>query len=566
YEVRAGDFSRHLIDVALHFSSRGAASVVLRMPAWRPGRYSVQNFAGRVQEFSADGHRVTRVDKDAWRVDAAGAERLTVNYRCYANILDAGASMLDRDELYVNPISVLMAVEGRLDEPALLRLDVPANWRAAVPLDAVEDRAWRARDYHELVDSPFVASPALVTRTFEEGGAIYHLDFQGSGNYDLDRITSDVTKIVGEQVRVMGGRPPVGEYRFLYHLLPEKFSHGVEHARGASMAIGPGDDFDQEAFYDRFLSLTSHEFFHAWNVKRFRPDPMVPYDYWKEACTPLFWVAEGITSYYGDLTLARCGLWSRKRYFQALAEEIDALRNSGGLPAVSLWDSSWDAWSAGYGSAPPTKSLSFYNKGELVGLLLDLEIRRRSEGARSLDDVMRRLDATFGDGQRGYSEADFEDACADAAGAPLRDFFDRCVRTPDPLPLEEALDELGLDLEVEHPADKIEARLGCHVDERGAVSKVVAGSPAMEAGIEAGATLLAINGRKLNGAALPQTVKRLVSGDSARLAWTFRGRHHDAALTVSEGLVSVYKIAPREHMTPAQRRALDDWLGGPQEG
>lgn len=562
YTLRPLDAARHLIEVSVRADSN-RDWLDLRMPAWRPGRYVFQNFARLVQEFDAGGRPWERVDKDTWRIHGSGA--LEARYRCYANVLDGGGSLYDGRELYVNGISSFMAVDGRLDEPCTLRIDCPADWSLAAPLH-VRDRVLVAKSFHELVDSPLIASPTIDTSGFDVLGLHCHVHIQGSGNYDMERIKHDLEKIVEQQLALFGrGSLPFSDYHFLYHLMPYRFSHGVEHAGCASMVIGPSDEFDTTALYDRFLSLSSHELFHVWNVKRFRPDALVPYDYWRARCTPLLYVAEGFTSYYGDLTLARTEQWSRSRYFQALADEVSKVRNAAGSHIRTLEDASWDVWNSGYGAAPPTSTVSFYSKGELVGLLLDIEIRRRTENRRSLDDVMRRLDVTFGDGRHGYTRDDFQGIAEEVVGksGSLDGFFTRCARTTDELPIEETLEWCGLELIRTAEHDKPEARLGMAIEEQGmhnVIKTVHPDGPAAEAGVEPGDVLLTFDGRRASATRFPRLLAQARSGTRRRLTVLRHERQVDFDVMLADGVMAKFDIHPKESMTPAQRRFVDAWL------
>ncbi|HEX8153492.1 MAG TPA: M61 family peptidase, partial [Thermoanaerobaculia bacterium] len=401
----------------------------LVLPSWRPGRYLIQNFAANVREWSAGEHRIRKDGKSSWRVAARAAEPVTVRYRYYAGVLDAGSSFLDADEAYFNGSNLFMLVEGLRGEEHRLTIAAPADWMIETQLPRARDDAddggatFLARDYDHLIDSPTICSPKLTRHTFSESGTTIHLVFRGDEGIDTAQYVEPVRAVVREQAALMGGMP-LTEYRFLYHVR-DKW-HGVEHEasssiivrRGALIGVGPGDDG-----YDHLLSITSHELFHLWNVKRILPAAFAPYDYSTETPTRLLWAMEGITSYYGELTLVRCGKWKLKRYLDHLRKEIETLESLPARRHVSLSDVSFDAWLADafHMHDRGNATYSFYTKGELVSLLLDLTIRTRSEGTKSLDDVMRLLWNEYGAAGRGLEEDAIERAVARVCD--VGDFF-----------------------------------------------------------------------------------------------------------------------------------------------
>ncbi|HEX6640262.1 MAG TPA: M61 family peptidase, partial [Thermoanaerobaculia bacterium] len=343
YLLSWGAPTDRLFDIDVRFIAP-ADTPRLLLPAWRPGRYLIQNYAANVREWSAGEARIWKDGKTSWRVDARAGEEVVVRYRYYAGVLDAGSSFLDDDEAYFNGANLFMLVEGLRSEEHLLTIAAPAHWRIETQLPREESGAFLARDYDHLIDSPTIAAAAMTRHSFLESDARFHLVFRGDEEIDTEQFVEPIRAIVRSQAELFGGLP-FAEYRFLYHLRDRW--HGVEHEdsssillrRNALLGAGPGDDG-----FDHTLSITSHELFHAWNVKRMVPAKFAPYDYWRETPTRLLWAMEGLTSYYGELTLVRCGLWSVDRYLRHLAHEIQTLE---ALPArlhLSLAQASFDAW------------------------------------------------------------------------------------------------------------------------------------------------------------------------------------------------------------------------------
>ena len=507
-----------LLDVTVRFNAPTDIPRLL-LPTWRPGRYLIQNYAANVREWSGS-HRIWKEGKSIWRVEARAGEEVEVRYRYYAGVLDAGSSFLDDDELYVNGSNLFMLVEGLRGEEHRLAIDAPEGWTIETQLlpDLV------ARDYDHLIDSPLIAAERMTRHSFDEGGATFHLIFRGDEGIDTGQFVEPVRAIARTQ-RDLFGSFPFTEYRFLYHVA-DKW-HGVEHQdsssiilnRTALLGAGPGDEG-----FDHTLSITAHELFHAWNVKRIVPARFRPYDYWTETPTRLLWVMEGLTSYYGELTLVRGGLWPAARYLEHLQKEIETLESMPARLHLSLSQASFDAWLASpvHMHDHPNATYSFYNKGEVVSALLDLTIRRTTEGARSLDDVVKLLWEEYGLTGRGLEEDGFERLVAEIAD--VGDFFGRYVDGVDPLPYAELFEAAGVAFASAARGDepslaaKLKAGNGILI-----VESVMRGGAGMEAGLLPADEIVSLAGLRTNSqAALDAALGGM--GESAELVIARAGR------------------------------------------
>lgn len=510
--------SDRLFDITLRFTAP-ADTPRLLLPAWRPGRYLMQNYAANVREWSADERRVWKDGMTSWRVDARAGEEVTVRYRYYAGVLDAGSSFLDDDEAYFNGSNLFMLVEGLRGEEHLLTIAAPAEWVVETQLEREDEHTFRARDYDHLIDSPTIAAAGLTRHSFSESGAMIHLVFRGAEGIDTEQYVDPIRAIVATQGRLFGGLP-FRQYRFLYHVRDRW--HGVEHEDSSSILVRrsaiagahPGDDG-----YDRMLSITSHELFHAWNVKRIVPQRFSPYDYWTETPTRLLWVMEGLTSYYGELTLVRGGLWTVDRYLLHLAAEIQTLEALPARQHLSLAQASFDGWLSDPSQMHDHANawFSFYNKGEVVSALLDLTIRRATDNARSLDDVVRLLWARYGVTGEGLEEEGFERAVADVAD--VGDFFSRHVEGTDPLPYDEVFAAAGVAFALA-PREPERPFLGATLKGNGplVVESVIRGAAGMDAGLLPGDELLALGEMRLGSAeALGSSLRTLRIGETAEL-------------------------------------------------
>src|SRR5216684_3470353 len=409
----------------------------LVMPVWTPGSYLIREFERQVQDFAADANGRaldwTKVDKNTWRVKTGGARQWRATYRVYANELTVRTSELNSDHAFWNNATLLMYPDGHINAPSTLRIVAPVGWKIAtgLPAAAGQQNTFRAENFDILYDSPFEVSN-FKELDFQVRGVAHRIVIDGEGNYDPERLRTDVQKIVEAETAMFGGIP-YHDYTFILHLRSNT-GGGLEHLNSTALGFRRFGFADEDG-YRRFQSLVAHEFFHLWNVKRIRPDALGPFDYNQENYTRLLWVAEGITEYYGNLMVRRAGLMSKEAYLNHLARQIEDFQNTPGREVMSVEEASFDAWIKYY--RPDENSvnsqISYYDKGELLGLLLDLEIRRRTNNAKSLDDVMHYLFAEFFQKGRNYTPTDFQKACELMAGASLDDFFSRYVRGRDDL-------------------------------------------------------------------------------------------------------------------------------------
>jgi predicted metalloprotease with PDZ domain len=490
--------AERLFDIAIRFTAPVDTPRLL-LPAWRPGRYLIQNYAANVREWSAGEMRVWKDGKSSWRVDARAGDEVSFAYRFYAGVLDAGSSFLDQDEAYFNGSNLFMLVEGLREDPHELVVAVPGDWTIETQLPRT-GAVLHARSYDHLIDSPVIAAARMTRHSFVALGARFHLVLRDDDGIDADGFVEPLRAIAETQAGLFANELPFPEYRFLVHVRDRW--HGVEHEdscsiiapRTALAGSTPGDEG-----FGRFLSICSHELFHAWNAKRIVPANFTPYDYWQETPTRLLWVVEGLTSYYGDLTLARAGVWTEERYLQHLTGEIERLE---ALPArhhLSLAQASLDGWLSDPAQMHDQSNawFSFYNKGEVVSALLDLAIRRKTGGARSLDDVLAILWREYGQTGRGMEEDAMERAVSRVAD--VGDFFARYVDGTEPLPYAEFFDAFGLDFAAT-PRDAERPVLGARLavrDGRLIIDSVLRGGAAMDAGLLPQDELLAIGGMRV---------------------------------------------------------------------
>lgn len=466
YRLSADRAAVHYIAVEARLTKVITSSVEFQLPAWRPGRYELQHFAKNIQRFAIvdkTGQPLPfrKLTKDRWLVQTNGASEVTVQYNYYAllptpNQLNAGSSFISDTLLYVNPVNLCLYAEGRIDEPCTLELAIPDGWMVACGLQQVSDKTLRATDFYELVDCPLMAAPVMQHVQYEVQNTRFHVWIQGGRRtdgdptFDADRIRRDFSLFSAKQIELYGDFPE-HNYHFLTLILPVAHYHGVEHRNSTILVLGPNDE--GEGLYQDLLGVASHELFHAWNVIRIRPVELLPYDFTKETYFQTCFVAEGVTTYYGDLMLRQSGVFDDAAYLKELQVLFKRHFENNGRASQSLVESSWDLWLDGYEKGVPDRKVSVYHKGAVVALMLDLHLRRLTGHTRSLDDVMRIMWERFGKPIVGYTLADYRAVTEAVAGESLAWYYDVCIFGNEPLEakLNEYLAWVGLQIVNEEP-------------------------------------------------------------------------------------------------------------------
>jgi predicted metalloprotease with PDZ domain len=567
----------HLFNVEARVRYRAAAPAALDllMPVWTPGSYLVREFERHVQEFEArdGGGRAlawTKTNKNTWRVETAGAREVRVRYAVYANELSVRTSELNDRHAFWNNANLLMYPDGLLGAPSTVRVEPFGDWKIAtgLPAAAGAPNTFRAEDFDVLYDSPFLVSN-FKTLAFEVKGVPHRIVVDGEGDYDPERLRRDSQRIVEAAAELMG-EVPYRDYTVML-LLAAARGGGLEHLNSTAL-IYPRFGFASNEDWRSLHTLVAHEVFHVWNVKRIRPDALGPFDYTQENYTRLLWVAEGVTSYYENLLVRRAGLMSDRQFLTLAAQEIQKLQETPGRLVQSVEESSFDAWVKQYRPDENTinSSISYYDKGAIVGLLLDLEIRRRSGGARSLDDVMRALYNDFFKRNRNYTPEDFQRVAERAAGSSLEEFFRRYVRGRDELDYDASLAWAGLRLDTAsdaagRPAPQL-ADLGATLEEKDGrltVKNVPAGTPAYEQGLSAADQIVAVDGYRATLAFLNARVADKRPGE--RLSLTVFRTDELRTLDIKLGAraSAAYRVVPVAAPTEQQKRNYQAWLGAP---
>jgi predicted metalloprotease with PDZ domain len=577
----------HLYEVTFEVDAPAGPALDVALPVWTPGSYMVREYARHVQEFQAEapgGARLPwrKLDKSTWRIDTGGAERLIVRYKVYAFELSVRTSHLDGTHGFFTPATLCMYVPGRTSEPHLVQVLAPDGWRVTTGLETTDDgpktndesmssfvvrpSSFVAQNYDELVDSPFECGTHRLLE-FSVDGVPHEIALWGQGNEDEAQIVTDTQKIV-ETARDMFGGLPYQRYVFIVHLSDGR-GGGLEHRNSVSMLVDRWT-FQPRESYERYLGLTAHEFFHVWNVKRIRAEPLGPFDYSRENYTRQLWAMEGVTDHYTDMLLLRAGLIDAPRYLELIAEKIVALQGQPGRALQSLEQSSFDAWIKLYrpDENTPNSAISYYLKGGLVALLLDLEIRRRTAGARSLDDVLRALYERYPIDGSGIPEDGGYRAVVEqiAPGESFAGLFERYIAGADELDYDRALGYAGLRLDWQHEraSDQAPAWLGIRTKSENGRTKIthaLADGPAYAAGIYAGDELLALDGFRVDEGRLKARLAERRPGDSVTISLFRRDELLHVPVTLAGAPPEKLAIVPLEDASAEQKRIYEGWIG-----
>lgn len=556
----------HLLQVEMRVANQNLpAQAELKMAVWTPGSYLVREYARHVQDFEVTdgGNRKLewrKINKNTWQVDTNGAKEIVAKYNVYANELTVRTNELNDEHAFFTPAALLMFPKGEISSPSTVKVDPYGTWKIATGLPAVagQPNTFRAANFDVLFDSPFEVSN-FKEINFTVQGKPHKFVFTGDGNYDMQRIADDTTKIINECYKIFGDLP-YDNYVFIVNL---RGGGGLEHLNSTALQW-QRFGFKPDSRYNGFLSLVAHEFIHLWNVKRIRPDALGPFDYENENYTKLLWVAEGATSYYENVLLRRAGIISDQMFLDNKASMIQDLQSRPGRFETSVEDASLDAWIKYYRQDENSinNQISYYDKGDLVNMLLDVRIRTMSNGAKSLDDVMRYLYEEFAKKNKNYTPEDYQKASELAAGGSLEDFFDKYVRGTEEIDYDTILGGIGLKLNDDETGEK-QAYLGANLAETGGqltVRSIPAGTPAYEYGLNTGDQIVAVDGNRASQSFLTSYLGEKKPGDKVRFTVFRFDTLRDFQVTLGgRGRIN-YSITPVDNPTDAQKQIYQKYL------
>jgi predicted metalloprotease with PDZ domain len=594
YRITPRNPAAHLFEMSLTVANPDPDGQVFVFPAWVPGSYLIRDLARHVVSISAqaEGQTIglTKIDKSSWQADVCAAQ-LTITAEIYAFDLNVRGAYLDTTHGFFDGACVFPAVVGQEELECQLDIVAPAqavtgDWRVATsmrPLGAqtYEFGRYVAADYAELIDHP-VEMGDIHFGEFEVAGIPHAIAVFGEMHFDMARICHDLSRLCEHQLGFLGKPKDFDRYLFLLSVRESGYG-GLEHRWSSSLMCSRKDlpkrgESKVSDDYRKFLGLCSHEYFHLWNVKRMKPERFTPYALDKETNTGLLWMFEGITSYYDDLFLLRSGLITTKSFLQLLAQTITRVERTRGRYRQSVEESSFDAWTRFYKQDASSSNfiVSYYTKGSLVALALDLTIRKESGGEFSLDDVIRKCWSMYGESGEGVPERGLESIARSVTGLELVDFFDRFVRGTSDLPLAGLLQAVGVDLRFRAVIDSKDLGgkqaegesntapwLGAALSKHGIVSRfalVHADSPAELAGIAPGDEAVALDGLRLTAENLDSRLRMHHEGDHVTIT-VFRDhnlmRHRVCLGSVPE---DTCYLVPDADVESTVKKERDQWL------
>ena len=450
YNISYSNPHRHYVDFELIANTNGVDKMYFQLAAWRPGRYELANFAQNIRNWKVKDDNGSilnfqKITKDLWQVNTKNIQKICVTYSFYANKLDAGSCYLDEYQLYLNPVHCCFYIVDRMQEKYKLNFDLPKDYKIASSL-LTQNTTLTAKNYDELAESPIICSNALQYDFYEVDNIKFHLWFQGRCNLNWKKLKNDFTLFTKSQINHFG-EFPVDEYHFIFQITPYKSYHGVEHTKNTVLLLGPAEDI-MDKRYEDLLGVCSHELYHTWNIKAIRPKEMLPYNYTKENYFRTGFVAEGVTTYMGDLMLYNSSVFNWDEFIKTQNQNLERHLMNYGRYNLSVADSGFDNWLDGYKIGAPDRKVSIYPDGALCMLMIDLEIIHNTNGKSSLHTVMKDLYNNFALKGKGYSEEDFQNICLKYGGDKVMEVFKKHIYgTENYIPtINSALKLVGLEL------------------------------------------------------------------------------------------------------------------------
>ncbi|MDB5010194.1 MAG: peptidase [Mucilaginibacter sp.] len=452
YTLTFPDAQAHYVDVEMHISGLKQPALNLKMPVWVPGSYLVREFSKNIETLNAyaDGKILTtkKTRKNIWHINIQGIPAVTVKYRIYAFETSVRTSFIDVSHAFLSSPDIFIYPDGMLQEPSTIRIIPYKSWKkvsTSLENSAEDIFTLQSPNYDILFDSPIEVGNQDVFG-FNVAGVKYEVAMVGGGTYDKERLKKDLSKIVEEETAIYGENPNK-HYTFIVHNYL-KGGGGLEHLSSTVLGVSRAA-YATEPGYQNFLQLAAHEHFHLWNVKRLRPIVLGPFDYDNENYTTNLWIAEGFTAYYQNIIVRRMHLYDPENYLNILATDINTLENQPGSKVQPLADASFDAWIKSYrpNENSNNTTISYYNKGALIAMLLDLQIIHHTNGQKSMDDVMKYMYTEYYKNKNcGYTDEEFKQGLELVLGENLDEFYKNYIYGLTPIDYNKYLQYAGYKL------------------------------------------------------------------------------------------------------------------------
>lgn len=566
FDVSFKEPQAHYIEVQMKIDNLNKGFVDLKMPVWAPGSYLIREFPKNVESFQArtsDSREldVQKVDKNTWRVENGNAKNIVVNYRVYAFEVSVRTSFVDASHAFLSPTGVFMFIDGLIDQPSEVTVTPFEGWtEISTGLDPVAGKpnTFYAENFDILFDSPIEVGNQDIFN-FTAAGVEHEVAMVGGGNYNKERLKKDMATIVEESTRVFNVNPNK-RYVFIVHNYASG-GGGLEHLN--STVLGASRfGYSNPNRYNSFLSLVAHEYFHVWNIKRLRPENLGPFNYSKENYTTNLWIAEGFTAYYDNLLVRRGGFYDENSYLRLLANDIESVENRPGNLVQPLSLASFDAWIKYYrpDENSVNTSVSYYSKGALMAMLLDLKTLHATNGAKRLDDIMQAMyDKYYEELDRGYTDAEFKAMAEEVAGVSIDDIYDY-VNNGKPIDYNEYLNYAGMRL-----VNQLEGTSLPDFGVRLAKNRIISitrNSGAWDGGLNVNDELIAINGYRIDeeGSEMNRIIGNAEVGDELTVLVSRDGIMKEFIVRLPENKRADYIIEPIPDATNDQIAIRNVWL------
>ncbi len=566
YTVSFPEAQAHYADIEMDIKGLSQSKLNLHLPVWTPGSYLVREFAKNVESFSvASGSKAvafTKTRKNVWQINTQGLSSVKVKYRFYSFEISVRTAFIDATHAFLATSNMFFYPEGGLNLPSTIHIIPYKNWdKVSTSLDMVGNDPFTVKspNYDILYDSPIEVGNQDVFG-FKAAGVNYEVAMYGGGNYDKERLKKDMAQIIEVETAIFGENPNK-RYVFIVHNY-SKGGGGLEHL--SSTVLGAArDGYAKESTYEGFLGLVAHEHFHLWNVKRLRPIALGPFDYDNENYTTNLWIAEGFTAYYDNLAVRRTQLFPVEHYLGALAADFNTIDNTPGTKVQPLAMASFDAWIKSYRPDENTvnTSISYYNKGAIVGMMMDLEIINATQGRQSLDDVMRYMyNEYYKTKKRGYTDAEFKQAVEKFAGKNMDEFYRKYINGVDKMDYDQYLGYAGYKA-VDEYAGLEGPDLGIRmvmVNGKLRISSILRGTSAWVDGLSVNDELVSIDGVPATDPKTLMLNKRV--GDKISVVVTRDGQTLTIPVTLLQSTQVKYHIESMSSLSPQQEAVRKKWL------
>lgn len=555
-------------DVEILAAANSEDSILFSMPVWTPGSYLIREYGRHVERVKALNEagkelEVFKTNKNTWQVNCKGANEVKLTYSVYCNELTVRTNQVNIDHAFISSSSVFMYVRGRLDNKCVIKINPYKDWKEiSTGLRKVAKNKYEADNYDTLADCPIEIGNQEIIE-FTVAGKKHYICMAGKGNYNADTIRKDFKKIV-EVEKDLFGDLPYEDFTFII-LLVKNGGGGLEH-KNSFAAIGDRNLFDNPERYKRFLSLISHEFFHLWNVKRIRPVALGPFDYDNENYTKMHYVTEGWTSFYDNIFLRRADIFNNEEYIEYIERDVNDIMRYSGRFKQSLEESSFDNWIKYYRQDENNRNsqVSYYTKGALVAMLLDIEIIRATNAKKSLDDVLKLLWQDYKNNpERGYDDARIRELSEQVSGKDLSTFWKNYISGVKNLPLKEYLSYAGVEMINKNSDDKISLDVEYMVvsDSIIQLTKVFEGGTAFEAGLNFKDKLISINGETVTKTNFDSLLNANEIGDELTIRIDRDGMEKEITVILMNAL-PVYKLNFMKDPTQEQKKIFNKWING----